>query len=191
VSNAVRAFFALPLPEAALAGLLEARARLERCAGRSRCRPRWLAPEQLHLTLQFLGGVPADRVESFAGVADELARSTPPIASRFAGVTAFPNERRARVVVVELDDAAGRLAELATRVDAAAEVLGVPPEGRAFRPHVTLARIQRACDASGWLAGAELEPARADFTELRLYRSHLLPTGSVYEVLRSARLAGG
>lgn len=190
MTDSVRAFFALPLPEAALATLLEARARLERRAARSRCRPRWLAAEQLHLTLKFLGWVPADRVEAFAGVADELARLTPPIASRLALATAFPNERRARVVVVELDDPAGRLAELASNVEAAADALGVAPETRAFRPHVTLARIKRPCDASGWLGAAELEAAPVDFSELRLYRSHLLPTGSVYEVIRSARLAG-
>lgn len=142
------------------------------------------------MTLKFLGWIPAERVDAFARVVDEQARSTQPITSRLGRVTAFPSERRARVIVAELDDPEGRVAELAARLEAAAEALGVARETRAFRPHVTFGRIKRPVDATAWLEAAELEPAPLLFRELRLYQSLLLPTGSVYQVLRSAPLEG-
>jgi 2'-5' RNA ligase len=93
-------------------------------------------------------------------------------------------------VVAELADPGGRVTELARRISEASEKLGVSLEERAFRPHVTLARLRRPTDVRDWLAHATLEGVTLRFDELRLYESVLHPQGSRYSVLGRAEFAG-
>jgi 2'-5' RNA ligase len=98
----------------------------------------------------------------------------------------------ARIVVLELDDASGRLAELAQSVDRVLHDYGVPIEERSFRPHVTLARLKHACDARQWLR-RDLGPmaASCDLAALALYRSDPQPDGPRYTSLTRFALRGG
>ena len=184
-SARVRSFFALPLSGEARDVLGRARDALARRAERSRITVRFLADEALHVTLCFLGYVDRASVPDFVRVLEENARSSPLVA-RFTELDAFPAPKRARVVVAELGDADGRLEALAHRVSLDAEKLGIPLEARAFRPHVTLARIKHPSDVRDWLLHATLEPVTVRFGEIRLYESLLRPAGSTYSMLARA-----
>jgi len=104
---------------------------------------RWTRPATWHLTLQFLGDWPASRVpdlkEGLAGVADRA-----PFVLAPTGLGAFPDLRRPRVLFLQLEDD-GAAADLARAVREA--VAGIWPRGpqdtKAFRAHLTLARIRR------------------------------------------------
>jgi 2'-5' RNA ligase len=182
----VRAFIAVPVPEATRNELVSAQSAMKRRALRSRLSPRWLPPEQLHITLKFLGYVSEEALASLAAsTADEAAR-TPVIATSFRGFVAFPSPRRARIIAAELADPKGALATLADRVEAEAETLGVPRETRTFRPHITLARIKQPGDVSDFLAHA-VPPADVALDEIVLFRSDLRPTGAIYTPLARER----
>jgi 2'-5' RNA ligase len=114
-----------------------------------------------------------------------------PLTARFTTLGAFSSPKRARVVVAELADPEGRIAALARAVALEAEKLGVPLEARAFRPHVTLARLKRPSDVREWLAHATLEPLRVVFDEFCLYQSLLDPAGGRYSVLARAEFVAG
>jgi RNA 2',3'-cyclic 3'-phosphodiesterase len=189
-SARVRSFFALPLSDDARKALGRARDALARRAERSRVTVRFLSDEALHVTLCFLGYVDRARVPDFVRVLEENARGSPLTAS-FTGLGAFPAPKRARVVVAELGDPEGRLGALAESVSLHAEKLGIPREARAFRPHVTLARIKRPSDVRDWLLYATLEPVTVPFGEIRLCESLLHPTGSRYSVLARAEFRAG
>jgi 2'-5' RNA ligase len=184
-SRRVRAFFALPLTREAVAACGRARDALQRRAERSPITVRFLPDDALHLTLCFLGSVERSALPDFVRVLEASAR-VEPFSAAFSGLGAFSSPKRARVVVAELADAEGRLAALAEMVSRGAEKLGVPLEERAFRPHVTLARLKRPSDVSDWLGHASLEPVIASFAEVRLYESHLDPSGASYSVLARA-----
>ncbi len=184
MSDRVRAFFALPVPDGARAVLAEAQRTLKRRAGDA---PRWIDPAQMHLTLKFLGWVDPGALPDLEALTAAAAARAAPIDARWSGVTAFPASRRARVVVAELAEPAGALAALADRLESAVEALGVAREGRAFRAHVTLARIKHPCSVESWIDAARLGGA-VRFDELVLYRSELLSTGSVYTALARVRL---
>jgi RNA 2',3'-cyclic 3'-phosphodiesterase len=188
-SGRVRAFFALPLAEAQVSSLLDAQARMKGVA--ARLAPRWQPAEKLHVTLAFLGWVEEALLGALWPTAARLAQRTPALEGRIDAIDAFPGPAKARVLVASVVDRTGLLAELAGALEAAASELGVPPEDRAYRPHVTLARIKRPGNVRRWIGEARFEPLPVRFDELRLYRSELTSEGGRYSVLERAALGGG
>jgi RNA 2',3'-cyclic 3'-phosphodiesterase len=184
-SRRVRAFFALPLTREAVAACGRAREALRRRSEGSPITVRFLPDDALHLTLCFLGSVERSGLPDFVRVLEASAR-VEPFSARFSGLGAFSSPKRARVLVAELADAGGRFTELARVVSRGAENLGVPIDERAFRPHITLARLKRPSDVSDWLDQTSLDPVMASFGEVCLYESHLDPTGASYSVLARA-----
>jgi RNA 2',3'-cyclic 3'-phosphodiesterase len=171
----IRAFFALPLPDAQ-------RTELGRyLAGCSNVAPqfRWVAYDNLHLTLRFLGQVDA---EIAARIADAVKLQQPTQFEIALGeLGSFGRGRTARVVWMGLSVGAAAARGLAALLEAECLKSGLEAEPRALQPHLTLARA-RSREGAELPAMPEppiLEPWIA--TELVLYRSHLKRAGAEYE----------
>ena len=137
----VRAFIAIRLENAvqdAIAGLID------RLRGADRAgigAIRWVAPENLHLTLLFLGpSVPREDLAALADALDAIARTVVPFEAAARRVGAFPNLGRPGVIWVGLESE--NLVALAGRVAEAAERCGFVPERRAYTPHLTIGRVR-------------------------------------------------
>lgn len=153
-------------------------------------RPRlsWTRPEGWHVTLKFLGDVAPERIDEICERLSAAVAGSAPFEVRATGASTLPSSgRRARVVVVELDDA-GASSRLAAAVEEALEPLGFAREQRRFVPHLTVARIR---SHDGWPAFAEgLRPWRERALgsgvvgAVGLYRSRLGSGGSRYSLLR-------
>ena len=144
---------------------------------------RWEGPDHWHLTVQFLGPV-----ARLAPVTDALAAAVAGRAAfpfRLGGAGAFPTVRRARVVWVGASEGEAAMVALAGAVNAALAEVGYEVERRAFRPHVTLARLKVPGDVGSVLAaiGAELVGPSFRVEEVLLYQSRLSGTGATYSVL--------
>jgi 2'-5' RNA ligase len=157
---------------------------------------RAVPPEDLHVTVQFLGPTEEADVLRVVAALEAVARETAPVDVRYEGLGAFPSAARARVVwagVVEPRED-GALARLASRVGAALAPLGYPGEGRAYHAHVTLDRVrgERPHDLRRRLGRAPGE-AHAYGTEtlsdLALMVSAQGTGGPRYRALASLRLA--
>jgi 2'-5' RNA ligase len=143
---------------------------------------RWQSDEQLHLTLRFIGDVDRNRQ---ADIVAALGRvRAPDLALDVVGVGAFDTKGRPNSIWAAIP-AAPDLIALAKSVDRALVGAGVAPEPRAFRPHITLARLGRdAMPPDDWLmAHAGLHVAPAIFTHLYLYESVLGRGGSTYLIV--------
>lgn len=148
---------------------------------RQACRGRPVPKRNLHATLVFLGGVEEDRlaaVEAAAGVIEGRA-----FRLRFDAWGRFERARVAWLGCRRPDPAAG---ELAAALIGAMEGLGLAPERRPFRPHVTVLRKCR--DGS---PDEPVVPVDWPVSAFSLVKSRTLETGPVYEPLRSWALAGG
>ena len=178
----VRLFVAVTVPDELLAHLAEATASV-----RTKLRnARWTAPANQHLTLKFLGWVPGDRAAEVDKVCRMVAASHEPAQLSLTRLGAFPSERRVRVLWMGVDDPEGVLAAVASDLDAAFEPLGFPSEGRAYTPHLTLARFKMPVPLKGGLPTVEVRAdATFEVSALKLFRSHLSPKGARYEVLAS------
>jgi 2'-5' RNA ligase len=183
-----RLFVALEPPEPVRRRLAALADELRRSAGRGAGEVRWVPPENVHLTLQFLGAVPEERIAAIeAALRDAAATAGRPLSLSLHGAGGFPNARRPRVLWAGLEGEVGPLAALVTALGVRLAKLGFPPEDRPFAAHLTLGRARDGRGAPG-LAGAlaaaaqvEATPWRA--TELVLFESHLSPRGPRYEAI--------
>ena len=165
----MRLFLGLPVPAELAASLLK-RARALNLPD-----VRWTPPENVHVTLVFLGNVAEEKLGSI--VLQLAGLRSPPQQVRLTGLGTFP---RAGVLFADVDPSR----ELLTLQQDVAERMircGFPSDPRPYHPHVTLGRFRLPVRVS-----AKLELSFcADV--VNLYRSKTLPTGPQYEVIASAK----
>ena len=98
-------------------------------------------PENLHVTVHFLGSVPDAQVPEIVAALRTALVDVPSGTASVQGVGAFPKRKRPRVVWAGVDDPTATLARLHEAVTKALGPLGYPAEERRYHPHVTLARV--------------------------------------------------
>jgi len=149
---------------------------------------RWVRPEQMHLTLRFLGDTPAGKLPALSAALDALAAGHAPFALRLTSVGCFPNAQRPRVVWVGLGGEEQKLLALVAGLEAALRPLGWPPEDRPFRAHLTLGRVKDERAAQGVEWSINVPALDVPVTAVHLIESQLRPDGSVYTVRHSSAL---
>lgn len=187
----MRLFVALDIPD-------EIRQRIARFQDRLKAlapEVRWVSTESFHVTLKFIGEVPAEHVGDFKQALNDVRSS--PFEVSFRGYGFFPTTRSARVLWVGIDAPAG-LTDLAASVDRATHRLGISREEHELKPHLTLARA-----GSGKPQRTSADPpnrrferiakhleqvSQPDFgtmaaTEFFLFESRLSPRGAQYTKL--------
>jgi RNA 2',3'-cyclic 3'-phosphodiesterase len=134
----VRLFAGIPVPESAQAELGRVLEGLQ-----SNGWPvRWVRQGGLHLTLKFFGWVDAGRASQIEEKLSQATEGFDSIPMSCTGLGSFPPGRRARVIWAGLE-APASLELLQDRVERGSESLGFPLEGRPFRPHITLGRVEK------------------------------------------------
>ena len=155
---------------------------------------RWTRPEQLHLTVKFLGEQDDAAAGRIVAALRDVGAGNGPVPLAIGGCGAFPGWRRARVLWLGVR-ADPRLELLHHDTEVACGTLGMPVEGRPFRPHVTLGRVRPNGDpldapTLARAARAVQFRAEASATTLDLMLSEPAPGGSRYTPLASVALAG-
>ena len=103
---------------------------------------RWVRPENVHLTLKFLGDVPEDDLGHIAEALEQLRLRYGPFEAELSGFGAFPSARRARILWAGIGEGSEPLRALAGDVEASLERLGFEREDRVYVPHLTLGRAR-------------------------------------------------
>ena len=153
----------------------------------------WIREPQLHLTVKFLGEQPDDMASRIADAMKIIAARNRVVDVEIGGIGAFPNFRRPRVVWIGVSPEP-KLELLHHDVESACESLGLPLDGKPFRPHLTLARVKpRAAqrDAMRNLARAAKSVSYVEevvITSIDLMESELTTVGSRYRLLSSSPL---
>jgi RNA 2',3'-cyclic 3'-phosphodiesterase len=177
-----RAFVALDLDPMSLRRMTRVSDRLRMGSGAPRAT--WTPGAQLHVTLKFVAELPATAVAPLSKALGTLVDGMAAPAPSALRLEAFPSLKDATVIVVELFDEDKAIAKLAAKVDKLTAKHGVPKESRAFRPHVTLARLSRPYDASRWVRPELTEGAGAcHASSMTLYRSDPTEEGATYTAL--------
>ena len=182
----IRAFLAFEIPEAVRHALVGEIDRLRRALPPAR----WIRPENLHVTVKFLGNVEPARLKRLnQGLAERL-EELEPVAFRLGGAGFFPSASQARVAWV--GGRADGVEDVVAEVEAVAAMLGFPRERNEWRLHLTVARLDSAWPryaAEELLAwGEDLALPRFECRELVCFRSRLQSGGPVYTPLERIRL---
>ena len=177
--EAVRTFICLQLPAFARDRLASTQQRL-RASG---AQVRWVRPQNIHLTLKFLGSVAADRLQDVVQAVKRGAVPAPPIPLELAALGCFPNRRAPRVVWAGLTQCPEELRNLQQRVEKELVAIGFPEESRPFSPHFTLGRVRSGRNIRKLVAAIQaerLEPLRFQVAEVVVMASRLHPSGALY-----------
>jgi 2'-5' RNA ligase len=191
----IRTFIAIELDESIKNELTKLQERLKDKAPRGSVR--WVKPKGIHLTLKFLGDVPADQIEEITKALQKGCQGVAPFSLSCGGLGCFPNLNRPRVMWVGIQEETGTLAQLKKSIEGNVAPLGYPTEKRKFSPHLTLGRVQRRASAGdrrqlGDLIGT-LDIGllgQMEVHSVNLMRSDLRPSGAVYTRLAEVELKG-
>jgi len=142
---------------------------------------RWQTDDQLHLTLRFIGEVDRHQAEDVAAALGAVHHPRFPIA--LSGMGQFDRHGRVDSLWAGVTPADGP-ASLHRKVDQALVRIGLPPEGRAYLPHITIARFGRLAGPvdAAVAAGGSLSSDPVVIEEFQLYESELGHDGAVYTI---------
>ena len=180
----MRAFVAIfPPPElqAAVTGALEIVQRLDD-------KVRWVRPENIHLTLKFLGNVQEETLGNLCAALEETCAGHKPFDIGLVRLGAFPSARRARILWIGVDaGSSDQLRALAADLESAFIPLGFEREKRAFTPHLTLGRIRsRPVNFDG--RPMTIRDLRFRVRHIELIESTLSPEGATYRTIQAFAL---
>ena len=151
----------------------------------------WSRAENIHLTVKFFGNVDQQRVAVISAAAASVAKEFSPIQIEVGKTGVFPRPSRPQVLWIGIDDPSHALANLHRQLENQFARERFPKEDRAFRPHLTIARIRKPHDAAQLAhihLEAKFETVEITLSELVLFRSELSSKGSKYTAISRHRL---
>jgi 2'-5' RNA ligase len=155
----------------------------------------WVKPDNLHITLKFLGNVSAGDIDRIAAIMDKAATGKGEITLTYTKMGVFPNLSRPRVLWVGFEEPSRALKGIVMELEEGlSSLLGTAKEKRPFVPHLTVARIKdhkyaKHVKLSEFIKkGVNLAEGSFKVSQIVLYNSELKPSGAVYTKVRSASL---
>jgi 2'-5' RNA ligase len=187
----IRSFIAIELSDEARAGLTDLQNQLKAIVPPNTVR--WTAPQNIHLTLHFLGNVAVDDVSQVTNVLPVVTSSVSSFSLMLQGLGCFPNTRRPRIVWVGISGETETLIRLYHNLgEKLNQSIGFEPEKRPYSPHLTIGRVKKGIPPRRLSQlGQVLEQEQANVgqlaalhvAEISLIRSELTPTGPIYTPL--------
>jgi RNA 2',3'-cyclic 3'-phosphodiesterase len=186
----LRVFIAIELPVSLRQEIIKQTARLRQQLGEELIR--WIPPEDMHLTLKFLGDVPVNHLDFLKQALSQIAERSSAFDMQLSGLGSFPNSKQPRVLWIGIHTQTA-LNTFQQDVESTINKLGYKKEERSFSPHLTLGRARqnnspvdsvKIRDALQTIQLGKIGTARVN--SVHLFKSDLTPAGSEYTKLFSA-----
>ncbi|MFC1555996.1 RNA 2',3'-cyclic phosphodiesterase [candidate division KSB1 bacterium] len=147
---------------------------------------RWVRPENLHLTLKFIGDIPESLVEDIKTGVFERGSLYSPFEVSLKGTGVFPTIKRPKVFWAGITQGRDELSTLAEKTENALVKFGIEKDRRPFKPHLTIGRIKDPRETSGIVRHISVDfftgiPFTVD--RMIFMRSILKPSGAEYSPL--------
>ena len=188
----VRSFIAIELPDELKQGLAQIEDHLKRSRSAG---VKWVNPDDIHLTLKFLGSIAMNRTSEITGAIEVAARGISPFYLEAKGLGVFPNPRRTQVAWVGIGGEVDKLNQLKKQIETSLSHLDFTPETRIFTPHLTLARLRnQASPDVRQRFGQLITTTRFERTctmqvdTISLMKSQISREGAIYSRLSATRL---
>lgn len=187
--NYKRLFIAVEFPQHIISILKERQEQIKK----SGVDAKWVSPHNIHLTLKFLGKVPAEKIESLSGILDSLFSAQKSFQVILSELGYFHMHFYAQVIWAGLKDPGMTLNNIVSNLDDSLSKLGFKKEGREFQPHATLARLrfgQSKIPLTETLDELNLKSKKTIFfvDNITLFESRLSPEGPAYFIIHKVKL---
>ncbi|MCK9430280.1 MAG: RNA 2',3'-cyclic phosphodiesterase [Candidatus Omnitrophica bacterium] len=186
----MRAFIAIELP----AKIKDALIGIQHKLNTEKIRISWVKPQNLHLTLKFLGDISPEQLEKIKTTAKKIADNSGGFKVKLRKLGVFPNLRAGQIIWVGTDEAPSSLKQLAQQLETGLAESGIPKELRPFCAHITIGRIKNrpaASDLQKALDRVKIntsDPGEFNCEKVILFESTLGPGGPVYTALKELNL---
>lgn len=175
----MRCFIAIELPERVKSVLTGIEEELKK----SKADVRWVEPNNIHLTLKFLGNVKEERIQKIIDAMERVCSSYNSFNLEVRGVGMFPNSKSPRVLWVGIENNS-ILTALQAGIEKEMAKMGFKPEERGFKAHLTLGRFKSSTGKESLFDAIKLHEKDSvgaiDVRSISLIRSDLHPTGARY-----------
>lgn len=194
MAELIRSFIAIELPAAVKQELTVLEDILKK-----RCPQivRWVDPQNIHVTLKFLGDVDSDRVDEINMAIDEATQGMSPFHLELKNLGVFPNLNRVNIIWVDVTGDLNRLTYLQKQIESNMEQLGFAREDRDFTPHLTLGRVRDYASTDDHkkigqvLSQTSFASAQIiTVNSVNLVKSQLTNTGAIYTRLYASMFKG-
>jgi 2'-5' RNA ligase len=189
----LRAFIAIELSQ----NLKDILSQLQERLKRSQADVKWVKPDNIHLTLKFLGNIDENQLGRIKEIMKMVAKDIYAFTLELSGIGAFPKKEYPRVIWVGLKHTVQEQAkEIACQLEKELSKIGIPKEKRPFSSHITLGRVRssqgrkRLFDELIRLEKNFLQEISPSFIvcHISLFKSTLTANGPIYELLHTANL---
>jgi 2'-5' RNA ligase len=157
---------------------------------------KWVHPENIHLTLKFLGEIEDNQIEQLTALLQETVKGKSAFAVRLSSIGAFPKISSPRVIWVGIDKGDSDLQQISGELERRCGRIGIPEEDRPFSSHITLGRVRSglnrqklASDLDNLKDNPDLQGREFTVDKVTLFKSTLTPKGPIYEPLSNTILA--
>ncbi len=184
----IRSFIALELTPEVHQELTRAQSQLKA----SDTDVKWVNPENIHLTLKFLGSISLELIAEIKKILEELAREHRAFQLEVKNLGAFPKIEYPRVIWVGIERGSEHSINLVRDLEQRLIKVGFLPEKRPFKPHLTLGRVRSSRKRNQLrelLQSVKLTPKTMQAEKLTLFKSTLTASGAIYEPLYSTSLS--
>ena len=188
MANSIRAFIAVELPQALRVGIERLQDKLQQ----QRLHLRWVRPQNIHLTLKFLGNIDLKDVPDITESLAQAVQAHGAFKLAPQGLGIFPNLKNPKVVWIGLGGDSAKLRALQRSIDEGLDLLGFAKEKRPFKGHLTIGRVKgrmesrKIVDALKSCRMFAADSFKVD--QLALIKSDLRPQGPIYTRLENVSL---
>jgi 2'-5' RNA ligase len=183
----VRCFLALTIPRQAQAGFKQLQSSLKELGAKAR----WVKPENIHITLRFLGDRPVKKIQI---IAENLASFCPDAQSfkiTSDHLDGFPDINNPKIIWAAVSEGERSILAVYHTTNEALARLGIPKEREDFIPHLTIARCktaQESVSTSQSVKKSRFSPVQTMASSIAFYKSTLTSDGASYELIRECFL---
>jgi len=183
----MRTFIALDISEDIRKRLAEFMENIQKGLIRTGASIKYVEPENLHLTLKFLGETSEDLTPKIHTELEKFYSTQEKILVKIGEIGVFPNRKFPKVIWVGINGSKEKLQFLQNETEKICEKFGYKPEGRDFSPHLTIARIKSLKSAQAVMSILDAHRnygfGKMNFEQITFYQSILHPTGPIYKSL--------
>ncbi len=181
----MRTFIAIELPQEIKSQL----AKIQKQLATSNADAKWVEPDNIHLTLKFLGEITTEQQNQIITILKEIGTGHASFPARITSLGTFPKIDYPRVIWVGIDQGDKEIKTITRALEEKLEKIGIPKEDREFASHITIARIRSGKNRRELVKSLnnlmdKLQVAEFKVEKITLFKSSLSSKGPLYQSLQ-------
>jgi 2'-5' RNA ligase len=153
---------------------------------------KWVEPENIHLTLKFLGDIDEKKIEDIKRILEKISEKHSRFSIELSGIGAFPKISDPRVIWIGVEKGKEELSKIFLELEEQLCRLGFKREERGFSAHITIGRLRSPLNRPRLIEEIKkidsFSPLSLSVNRISLFKSTLTPKGPIYEIIYQVNL---